>query len=82
MTVLFGATGKRLAEIAEGVLGDIYEQPSASLDATISLLLRGSRVKIAGKNLLDPRIQQLQMDKEVSGFRRGRGYSIAFSYPS
>ena len=43
---------------------------------------RGARIKLAAKNLLDPRIQQLQQGQEVSGFRRGRSYSIAFSYGS
>ena len=83
MTVLFNATGKRLRTLAVDPLPDVYQQPSSTLDATVNFsLLKTCRVKLAGKNLLDPRIQQLQGDREVSGYRAGRSYSVALSYGS
>jgi outer membrane receptor protein involved in Fe transport len=78
-TVLLSATGKRLRALGSTNLPDIYERPSTSLDATLNVALGHSRLKLAARNLLDPNIQQLQNGMEVSGYRRGRTYSIAFS---
>jgi outer membrane receptor protein involved in Fe transport len=78
-TVLLSLIGKRLRALGSSELPDIYEQPSGSLDVTLSLGLARSRLKFAARNLLDPRIQQLQNGAEVTGSRRGRSYSIAFS---
>jgi TonB-dependent receptor len=78
-TVLLSATGKRLRALGSTNLPDIYERPSTSLDATLNVALGHSRLKLAARNLLDPNIQQLQNGMEVSGYRRGRRYSIAFS---
>jgi hypothetical protein len=77
--VLLTTTGKRLRALGSSSLPDIYEQPSTSLDATVNVSLPHYRLKVAARNLLDPRIQQLQGDREVSGYNRGRTYSIAFS---
>jgi outer membrane receptor protein involved in Fe transport len=81
-TVLFAATGRRLTALQLGPLGDIYEQPSASLDATLQFGLAGSRVKLGAKNLLDPSIEQRQGHLPVNEYRRGRSYSIAVSLGS
>lgn len=82
-TVLVSATGKRLYALGLAPLPDVYERPTTSLDATASFApFRSARVKLGARNLLDPRIQQLQGTQEVSGFRIGRSYSIAFSYGS
>jgi hypothetical protein len=81
--LLLAATGERLMRLAEGPLGNIYEQPTTSLDATVNLsLFRSSRVKLAAKNLLDPKIRQLQGNQEVSAFRKGRAVSLAVSFGS
>jgi len=83
LTVLLNSTGKRLRALAVEPLPDVYEQPSTTLDATMNGgLFRTVRIKVAAKNLLDPRIQQLQGDREVSGDRAGRTYTIALSYGS
>lgn len=81
-SILFGVTGERLATVAVGDLGDIYEQPTATLDATLGLGVGRGRLKLSARNLLDPEILQLQSDKVVSSFRRGRSYSVGFTYPS
>jgi len=77
--VLVSAVGRRLRTL--GYLSpDVYDEPVTSLDATMSFApLKLLRVKLAARNLLDPRIQQLQNRKEVSGYRLGRSFSIAFS---
>jgi hypothetical protein len=81
-SVLFGAVGKRLRTLGY-LLPDVYDQPTTSLDATFSVApFHVFRVKFAARNLLDPRIQQLQNHKEVSGYRLGRSFSIALSLGS
>jgi outer membrane receptor protein involved in Fe transport len=79
--VLYGLVGKRLKALGLYPLPDVYEQPSSSLDATFNtLLLEQMRMKVSLRNLLDPRIQQLQDGKEVSGYHRGRAVSVSFAY--
>ena len=82
-TLLLSAIGKRLRTIGYEPLPDIYDRPTQSLDATMSIsLLGGSRVKLAGRNLLDPRVRRLQGTREISSYRAGRSYSIACSFGS
>ena len=62
---------------------DVYERPSNSLDVAFNYApSKRIRFKATGKNLLDPRIQQLQMGKEVSGYKIGRSFSVALSIGS
>ena len=83
LSVLVNATGRRLRTIGVLPLPDIYQQPATSLDATLNVpLLKVYRLKMAAKNLLDPQTQLMQGDFEVSAYRTGRSYSIAFSYGS
>lgn len=81
--VLMNATGKRLRTLGLHPLPDIYSQPFTTLDATLGMRIwQRGRIKVTAKNLLDPRIQELQNGREVSGYEHGRSYSIAFSYGS
>lgn len=83
VSLLFGATGKRLRTLGLLPLPDVYEQPSRTFDATINWVpFARARMKLAAKNLLDQRVQETQAGKEVSGYRTGRGFSIAVSYGS
>ena len=78
-TLLMSLTGKRLRALGSSDLPDIYEQPSGSVDASVGFGLGRARWKLAARNLLDPRIRQLQNGAETTGYRRGRSYSIALS---
>jgi len=81
VSVLGGITGRRLVALGSGPLADIFQQPIESLDASVNFSpYPNARLKLSGKNLLDPRIQKIQGENEVSGYRAGRGYSIALSY--
>ncbi len=83
VSIMMSATGKRLYALGSTPLPDIYEQPVSSLDATLNWrAYAGSRVKFSARNLLDPRIRQLQAGQEVSAYRRGRTYSLVLSYGS
>ena len=82
-TILMGLSGKKLVELSEGTLGDVYEQPSGNLDATV-VMSPGYNLtfKLAARNLLDPKLQWLHGGLEESAWRKGRSYSIAVSCPS
>ena len=83
VSVLLSSTGKRLRALGVSPLPDVYEQPSNSLDVAFNYSpTKRFRFKATGKNLLDPRIQQLQMGKEVSGYKLGRSFSVALSIGS
>ena len=81
--VLVGSTGKRLRSLVEGPLGNIYEQPVTTLDATVNFSpFKGARIKLSGKNLIDPRIREFQGSQTSSEYHKGRGVSVALSYGS
>ncbi len=83
VSVLFGATGRRLRTLGLLPLPDVYDQPSTSLDCTASVAPgKHLRLKLAARNLLDRRIRQLQGEREVSSTRDGRSYSVALSLGS
>jgi outer membrane receptor protein involved in Fe transport len=79
-SVLLGGVGKRLRTVGY-LLPDIYDQPTTSLDATVSLVpFHRGRLSASAKNLLNPNVQQLQGEKEVSAYRDGRSYTVAFTF--
>ena len=58
-SVLVGVVGRRLAQLAEGPLGDIYAEPASSLDATVNFQPFGAyRFKFSARNLTDPTIRE------------------------
>jgi hypothetical protein len=81
--LMFSAAGKRLRVLGYKPMPDIYDQPAATIDATIAMALGGaSRIKLSARNLLDPRIVSLQGDREITTYRRGRVFAIAYTYGS
>lgn len=79
-TVLMNSIGRRLRTLGYDPLPDIYEQPSQSLDATLTMQVFGfGRLRLAARNLTNPVIRQLQGNREVSAYRTGRTYSAALS---
>lgn len=81
-SVLMNSTGKRLQALGY-YLPDLYLQPSTALDATLNLrLFSGMRVKLSGRNLLDPTIRSLQGPKEFSRYQPGRSFSVSFALGS
>ena len=81
--LMLSASGKRLRLVGYQPMPDIYDQPTATLDAAMSLsMFGGSRVKLTAKNMLDPLIRSLQGGHEITSYHRGRVYSIAYVYGS
>lgn len=84
LTLLLNSTGRRLRGLGVEELPDVYLEPSTSLDATLTLtpFTKGLRLKLAGKNLLDPAVRQTQGGRVVSEYRAGRSASIALAFGS
>jgi outer membrane receptor protein involved in Fe transport len=82
VTLLFGATGRRLTILGLYPQPDVYALPTNTLDATASFGLFGGRMKLAARNLTNPEVRQLQGEKEVSSDRSGRQYSMTLSFGS
>lgn len=75
--LLYNVAGKRISEF--GVLGqpDLYERPSARLDANFSYRWTDRlRLKMKLGNLLDARFQITQGDEVTQEYRSGRTLSI------
>jgi outer membrane receptor protein involved in Fe transport len=78
-SLLLGRVGERLRTIGY-LLPDVYDQPTTSLDASFSLSpFHRGRLSMTAKNLANPNVRQLQGGKEVSAYRDGRSYSLAFN---
>ena len=83
VAVMVNAVGKRLRTLAVFPFPDVYAQPATTLDASAGVTVFHSwRVRLAAKNLTDPKQQLLQGAKEVSGYRTGRSYSVGVSFGS
>ena len=83
VSLLLGATGKRLFALGTHPLPDIYEQPVTTLDAALNWKLPyGPRVKLAGRNLLNQEVRELQGGRLVSSYRNRRAASVTLSWGS
>jgi outer membrane receptor protein involved in Fe transport len=79
-SMMLASVGKRLRTIGY-LLPNIYDQPTTSLDATVNLSpFHRGRLSATARNLLNPKVQQLQGGKEVSAYRDGRSYSLSFTF--
>lgn len=81
--VLVSSRGKQLYALIDGPLGNIYEEPITTVDATLGLSpFKHTRMKFAARNLTDAKYRRLQGDVLETEYRRGRGVSVSLSYGS
>ena len=81
----FNISGPKLVLITPGGTPDVYDQPRAALDASISKSFEnGFTVKVQGRNLLDPDFRQVYTFKgqeyDFQRFNLGRTFSLGLSY--
>jgi len=82
-TLLLGSTGRRLYALGVHPLPDIYEEPVTTLDAAVNWKpALGPRVKLAGRNLLNQPVRELQGGGVFSRFTTGGGVSLSLAYGS
>ncbi len=80
-TLSYHVFGRRIAEVGNHGIPDVYELPRSQLDATLGRQLYSYlRVSIAAKNLLDPDVTFEQGDKTYLRYRTGRSFSFNVSY--
>ena len=85
VSVHYNVFGERLSEVSTGGTPNAFEQPAGMLDITGSQRLWDRvTLKFSAKNLLDPDIKKVHPfnNEEFirSLYKRGRTYSIGFSY--
>lgn len=79
--VSFSVFGPRLMEAGTRPIPDAYEQPMAMLDVTASYRFSERlRLKLKGRNLLNPRYRLLVGGLERRQYELGRSVSLALSY--
>ncbi len=80
LSLLYNIFGERITEV--GVLGmpDVYEQPFSQLDFVASQdIATNYAVSFKVSNIIDPEAQQVQGDKIVQLYRKGRSFSLGLS---
>lgn len=85
VSVHYNVFGQRLSEVSTGGTPNAFEQPAGMLDITGSQRLWDRvTLKFSAKNLLDPDIKKVHPfnNEEFirSLYKRGRTYSVGFSY--
>ena len=79
--VAYHVFGRRIDEVGNHGIPDVYEQPRSQLDVTLGRRI-GSylRLSFSAKNLLDPDVTFKQGDETYVRYRTGRTFSIGISY--
>ncbi len=85
ITLLYNVFGERLTEVSEGGAPDVFEQPRADLDFTLSQkLMAGLKLKGSVKNILGTDLRKVihykGTDYTFASYSRGTSYSIGLSY--
>ncbi|HTO92688.1 MAG TPA: TonB-dependent receptor [Candidatus Sulfotelmatobacter sp.] len=80
-SALLSMVGRQLVALGSTPLPDIYQRPYASVDVAANVTpLPDLRLKLAARNLLDPKFEQVQDNNVTSEYRTGRSYAIALVY--
>ena len=79
--VAYHVFGRRIDEVGNHGIPDVYEQPRSLLDVTMGRRI-GSylRLSFSARNLLDPDVTFKQGDETYVRYRTGRTFSIGISY--
>ncbi|MCG5053593.1 MAG: TonB-dependent receptor [Myxococcales bacterium] len=79
--VAFNMLGERIVEVGQSGIPDAYEQPVPLVDFTASYAFTERlRLKIKGRNLMDPLFQVEQAGLSQRAYRRGRSVAVSLSY--
>jgi outer membrane receptor protein involved in Fe transport len=83
--IYYNISGERLTEVTLGATPDVYEQPKANLDFTISQkMFFGFSIKGAAKNILNTSYKKTIKFKDLEytyqEYKPGRNFSLSLSY--
>jgi TonB-dependent receptor len=80
-TLMYRASGERLAAFGLGILPDVYEQPLEDLSLTLGFRLSGSmRMKLQAENLLNDSVTFHQGPLITKRYLPGRAISVSLKY--
>ena len=79
--IAYNIFGRRLSEVGNHGVPDVYEQPRGQLDATFSRTVANSfKFSVSAKNLLDPDVHFKQGEAPYVRYKLGRAFSFGISY--
>ena len=79
--VAYNIFGRRLSEVGNHGVPDVYEQPRGQLDATFSrTVVNHFKFSVSAKNLLDPDVHYKIGEATYLAYKLGRSFSFGISY--
>ena len=79
--IAYNIFGRRLSEVGNHGVPDVYEQPRGQLDATFSRTVANYfKFSISAKNLIDPYVHFKQGEQVSVEYKLGRAFSFGISY--
>lgn len=79
--IAYNIFGRRLSEVGNHGVPDVYEQPRGQLDASFSRTVANYfKFSFSAKNLLDPYVHFKQGEESYVRYKLGRAFSFGVSY--
>ena len=79
--IAYNIFGRRLSEVGNHGVPDVYEQPRGQLDVRFSREVANYfKFSVSAKNLLDPYVQFKQGEEVYVQYKLGRAFSFGISY--
>ena len=79
--IAYNIFGRRLSEVGNHGVPDVYEQPRGQLDVSFSRTVANYfKFSVSGKNLLDPYVHYKIGDATYLEYKLGRSFSFGISY--
>ena len=79
--IAYNIFGRRLSEVGNHGVPDVYEQPRGQLDVTFSRTVANYfKLSFSAKNLLDPYVHFKQGEESYVRYKLGRAFSFGISY--
>ena len=79
--IAYNIFGRRLSEVGNHGVPDVYEQPRGQLDASFSRTVANYfKFSVSAKNLLDPYVHFKQGEESYVRYKLGRAFSFGISY--
>ena len=79
--IAYNVFGRRLSEVGNHGVPDVYEQPRGQLDVSFSRVVANYfKISFSAKNLLDPYVHYKQGEEIYIRYKLGRAFSFGISY--
>jgi outer membrane receptor protein involved in Fe transport len=81
LSLLYTVSGRRISEVGVDGVPDVYEEAAGQLDFVFATELPGDfKLKLRGRNLLDPKVEFTVGDEIRREFRRGRSIAVTIEW--